>query len=130
MKVESSKANWMPSIALTFTQRVEITKIDLVLTTDATQKAKSAGIKVPLNISSIMLALLILRSVLLATSPGTELSVTHTGESQYTFSSFFVKFVKSMRMTHLRYPFFSNSILLLQVTGDFVLFSTAATTLT
>ena len=46
MKVESYKANWMPSIALTFTQRVEITKLDLVFTTDATQKAKSAGIKV------------------------------------------------------------------------------------
>ena len=53
MKVESSKANWMPSIALTFTQRVEITKIDLVLS--VTQKAKSAGIKVPLNLSIIML---------------------------------------------------------------------------
>ena len=48
MKVESSKANWSPSIALTFTQRVEITKIDLVLTSDATEKAKSAGIKVRL----------------------------------------------------------------------------------
>ena len=46
MKVESDKNNWSPSIALTFTQRVEITKIDLVLTSDATEKAKSAGIKV------------------------------------------------------------------------------------
>ena len=53
MKVESYKANWMPSIALSFTQRVEITKIDLVLS--VTQKAKSAGIKVPLNLSIIML---------------------------------------------------------------------------